>query len=292
MDAILASMKVGTNASKLRGALWNSQKDCVSHFNGKACTLDVAAAVPAGLGYASSMLKIAGGTLPAQETAILAKRLGLFGATVSLVNVVGQTFAAHTLSDSQSGIPSPSLLQDYNAVLGAVSGYASFAEALGGATVLAGLALPLSIGSGVVALTYFVYDDWAKRLQQQDDELTEALAIQRYLSQVARARGKADLQSGKAQTGVKLCGFGASGLCLVQVTDPQGNYSLAVPIDVAGTDYSQLSLDTFDPVSGASYGSRVVDLRGLNPDTPIQIPAPPRNCIGEYDQCTAGCTVG
>jgi uncharacterized protein (TIGR03437 family) len=77
----------------------------------------------------------------------------------------------------------------------------------------------------------------------------------------------------KPQSGASLCGFGGASLqCLTGIGDVSGNYVLYVPLQVARTNYAALTMSATDPLSGVSFGSEVVDLRGLNTNTPVQVP--------------------
>jgi hypothetical protein len=81
-----------------------------------------------------------------------------------------------------------------------------------------------------------------------------------------------------AQSGLDLCCFGASGLGIVGVADPGGNYSLPVPLQVPGTDYTSLFAEVFDPVSGIMLTFETVDLSGLNTSAPVQVPPMAATC--------------
>jgi uncharacterized protein (TIGR03437 family) len=74
------------------------------------------------------------------------------------------------------------------------------------------------------------------------------------------------------QNGLNLCCFGASQLGIAGLADLGGNYSVLLPIGVPGTNYSQIAVNATDPLTGASFGSEVVDLTGLNSSTPLQVP--------------------
>jgi uncharacterized protein (TIGR03437 family) len=72
-----------------------------------------------------------------------------------------------------------------------------------------------------------------------------------------------------------LCCFGASQLGITGLAEFGGSYDLLVPIGVPGTNYAALTMSAADPLSGVSFGSEVVDLRGLNTGNPVQIPPVP-----------------
>ncbi len=85
---------------------------------------------------------------------------------------------------------------------------------------------------------------------------------------IANAQGVAS-----GQSSIELAGFsGASAMGIVGIADPSGNYSLFVPLGVANTDYSNLTLSVNDPISTTTLNSETVDLRGLNTTQPVQVP--------------------
>ena len=82
-----------------------------------------------------------------------------------------------------------------------------------------------------------------------------------------------------AQSGLDLCCFGAGNLGIIGVADPNGNYDLFVPLQVPGTNYSSLTLQIVDPVSGAVLGSTTVDLSGLNTSSVFLFPTATGTCL-------------
>ena len=89
------------------------------------------------------------------------------------------------------------------------------------------------------------------------------------------------------QNSLDLCCFGASQLGITALADPEGNYDLLVPIGVAGTNYSNLSLSEDDTATFTTLATETVDLSGLSstaivtalalnpPATPTSPTAPP-----------------
>jgi len=96
------------------------------------------------------------------------------------------------------------------------------------------------------------------------------------------------------QAGASLCGFGGdSTRCVTGIGDGSGNYALYVPLQVAGTDYGNLTMNAIDPLSGVSLGSETVDLTDLTSSAPGQIPpiaaeAPLSFNAGGLPDATAG----
>ena len=82
-----------------------------------------------------------------------------------------------------------------------------------------------------------------------------------------------------AQSGLDLCCFGAGSLGITGVADPNGNYDLFVPLQVPGTNYSSLTLQIVDPVSGTILGSTTVDLSGLNTSSIFLFPTATGTCL-------------
>jgi hypothetical protein len=71
------------------------------------------------------------------------------------------------------------------------------------------------------------------------------------------------------QNSLDLCCFGASGLDMIALADPNGNYDLLVPIGVAGTNYSDLSLSEDDTATSATLATETVDLSDLSPTATV-----------------------
>lgn len=81
-----------------------------------------------------------------------------------------------------------------------------------------------------------------------------------------------------AQSGLDLCCFGAGALDIIAVADPSGNYDTYVPLQVPGTNYSNLTLSLFDPVSDVFLNSETVDLSSLTTSSPGQAPTISGTC--------------
>ena len=62
------------------------------------------------------------------------------------------------------------------------------------------------------------------------------------------------------------------------MADPSGNYDLFVSLQDSATDYTNLSLSAFDPVSGSTITSEIVDLSGLTTSTPLVVPPMQGGC--------------
>jgi hypothetical protein len=74
-----------------------------------------------------------------------------------------------------------------------------------------------------------------------------------------------------AQTGLNLCCFGAAQDGILGVADPSGSYDLLVPIGVPSTNYSNMTLSAFDPITGIALGSTVVNLSGISPNATVSL---------------------
>jgi Abnormal spindle-like microcephaly-assoc'd, ASPM-SPD-2-Hydin len=114
------------------------------------------------------------------------------------------------------------------------------------------------------------------------DQLDAKLAKKPQLKDLGVVSGVATISNSQgiaaAQTSLDLCCFGASALGIVGVADPGGNYDLYVPMNVPGTDYSNMTLDAVDPFSGIVLGTETVDLTGLSTSTPVQVPTVTGTC--------------
>ena len=51
---------------------------------------------------------------------------------------------------------------------------------------------------------------------------------------------------------------------------PDGSYQLVIPIGDSPLAYGGMAVSAFDPVSDLTLSSAVVDLRGINPYTPVK----------------------
>ena len=75
------------------------------------------------------------------------------------------------------------------------------------------------------------------------------------------------------QSSLNLCCFGTNAFGIQGITDSSGHFDMFVPLDVAGTDYSTLTLNGGDFISGSAWGSEVVDLSGLDTTESKEAPA-------------------
>ncbi len=115
------------------------------------------------------------------------------------------------------------------------------------------------------------------------------------------ATGIADEGSGQTsstpQNSLDLCCFGASGLGIVALADPDGYYDLLVPTGVADTTYGALTLSE-DSSAGTLLDSETVDLsdisstateslQTLNPSSPPTAPSAPPSAGSYAGSCTA-----
>ncbi len=277
LQNILTLLTTAASADKGQRALWAAQKNCPS---GATCTSDVAAALGGGLGYAKGLLVLEG------APKVLSLSVGAAGAAFNVISLVSQIYESRTMSDSQTVQP-PNELKVFNTILGTCAAAAGIAAFIGGGPVLAGLATSLAIGSQVVSLASFVYDRYSQSVQQADDDATFTLASQQLVkaAMVGTITGKTGITNNQglasAPTGVQLCGLGSQSLCLVAGADPGGNYQMSVPLGVPGTNYADLQLNAYDPVTGLRLGSEVVDLRGLSSTTPIVPPTISGSCVDD-----------
>lgn len=118
---------------------------------------------------------------------------------------------------------------------------------------------------------------------------------------------------------LNFCCFGSSNQAVASFADSNGGYTALLPTNVAGTNYSAITMDVVDANSGSTMTTQTVNLSGLNARTPISIPTvnycsngetnyptckptcangatdyptctppPPKNCLAEYNTCVAG----
>ena len=62
------------------------------------------------------------------------------------------------------------------------------------------------------------------------------------------------------------------------VVDPGGSYDLVVPLQIPGVDYAHVDIVAFDFDTNTGLASQVVDLTGLDPSHPIQVPPMSGTC--------------
>jgi hypothetical protein len=106
---------------------------------------------------------------------------------------------------------------------------------------------------------------------------TQGLAMIQGLADISNTTGTAAPLSG-----LDLCCLG--GTDIQGIADPEGNFTVYVPLGVAGTDYSGLSLEVYDPLGGAILSAETVDLTGLNTSQPVIVP----DLFGTCDDSDAG----
>src|SRR5260370_15249503 len=73
------------------------------------------------------------------------------------------------------------------------------------------------------------------------------------------------------QTGLEFCCYEGN-LDIVGIGDADGGFVFFSPINVAGTNYSSMTLSATDPLTGSVLGSETVSLSGLSPTTPTTVP--------------------
>ncbi len=81
-----------------------------------------------------------------------------------------------------------------------------------------------------------------------------------------------------AQSAIELCCFGAAQLGILGAADPSGGYDMFVPLGVAGTNYSKLTLIAGDFITLKGLASETVDLSGLSTTQPVQLPTMTGTC--------------
>jgi hypothetical protein len=82
-------------------------------------------------------------------------------------------------------------------------------------------------------------------------------------------------------SGLTGLGAGNSGSGTNQFTSiaaPDGSYQLVIPIGDSSLTYGSIAISAFDPVSNLTLSSAVVDLRGINPNTPVKGPSLSGTC--------------
>ncbi|HEY3658877.1 MAG TPA: hypothetical protein VGL34_28215 [Steroidobacteraceae bacterium] len=83
-------------------------------------------------------------------------------------------------------------------------------------------------------------------------------------------------------SGIDLCCLG--GTDIAGIADPGGNFSVFVPLGVSGTDYSNMSVEAYDPLTNTILSAETVDLTGLNTAQPVAVP----DLFGTCDDTDAG----
>ncbi|MDE3137524.1 MAG: hypothetical protein KGL59_13185 [Acidobacteriota bacterium] len=81
-----------------------------------------------------------------------------------------------------------------------------------------------------------------------------------------------------ADTGVEIGSFDVTGSEVTALGDPGGNYDFFIPLGAPNTDYTNLTLTAFDPVSDIILSSTTVNLSGLTTTTPTILPSLQGTC--------------
>ena len=81
-----------------------------------------------------------------------------------------------------------------------------------------------------------------------------------------------------ADTGIEIGPFDVTASDMTALADPGGNYDFFIPLGAPNTDYANLTLTAFDPVSQLILSSTTVDLSGLNTSVPAILPALQGSC--------------
>jgi len=146
----------------------------------------------------------------------------------------------------------------------------------------------------------------------------DSLALGSY--SLGLAKGKITPQSGATAplSYLNLCCFGAPTNNVAGLADADGAYSLLLPTGLADTDYSAITMDVVDATTGSTMTTQTVNLGSLNSRSPTSLatvnyctngetnyptckptcanggtdyptctPPPPKNCLAEYNTCTA-----
>ena len=98
------------------------------------------------------------------------------------------------------------------------------------------------------------------------------------------------VQERRTQSGVDMIVVGATPfknapVSMTTITDARGSYELVIPLDREGHLTSSLTIGTWDPLTGSPYGTKVVDLRGVDTSKPVSVP--PLNLTSTIQQPTA-----
>jgi hypothetical protein len=62
------------------------------------------------------------------------------------------------------------------------------------------------------------------------------------------------------------------------LADPNGDYDIFIPLQAPSTDYSNQTMTIFDPETGNTLGSALVDLSTLTTSAPGQLPTIQGTC--------------
>jgi uncharacterized protein (TIGR03437 family) len=219
----------------------------------------------------------------------IAKDLGLVGAILSDVRVVGDTFgqlgayidgeatgnqalvdvAVQAMRDSRSNLYTTGV----DLAL-ALAGGPSAAEALQNTSTVANFVKTI-IELGDSSQTQV--DDTSVSLVNEVPSLP-AGEIQGF----ANVTGTVDVSNSggitSAQSGVELS---SNGIQVFTMADANGKYLFAVPVQIPGFDYTSGTIQIVDPISGTPLGSEIVNLSPLAPGTTIQAPPVTGTCIDD-----------
>jgi hypothetical protein len=86
---------------------------------------------------------------------------------------------------------------------------------------------------------------------------------------------------GPILSGLPAIGVGNTGSGINEFTSmvaPDGSYQLVLPIGNSSITYNDMAISAYDTVSGQNLDSTVVDLSGINPNTPVIGPSLSGTC--------------
>jgi hypothetical protein len=149
-------------------------------------------------------------------------------------------------------------------------------------------------GAGVALQGAQLFTSIAHMASQQDDTSIENLsataasgfnlAFSSAQQGIADVLGNAQIANSQgslsAPTGVAVCCF-ADGALALTLADPSGSYALLMPLNNADTDYRNMVIGAFDPVTGDVIASAPIDLGGLTTSAPARVPPIMGICVDD-----------
>jgi hypothetical protein len=79
-------------------------------------------------------------------------------------------------------------------------------------------------------------------------------------------------------TGIAVGSFDVQSSDMTALADPNGNYDFFIALQAPNTNYANLTVTAFDPVTSNILSSTPIDLSGLNTSTPQQLPTLQGTC--------------
>jgi hypothetical protein len=281
VQTLLQQLQTSSEVTGIEANALTAQNSCNSNPATTACLVDAASVIGAvGGAYANQLVAMAGKT-PGNTL------LGAAAGIAASLNTIGSAFGdlaafANGLASGNQAILNAAVTDMNNAtpkLYGALIGLLQ-------TTAIGDLALvkPVLAGSSAILNYIQISDQQSQGLQDVNSTTTDLTNLYKAPlpsnQGIGTATGIANISPNtpgiaSPQTGLELCCFGSNSLGLITVADPSGNYELFIPLQAVGTNYSNVTLTAFDPLTSNTLAQETVDVSALTSATPIQLPPIP-----------------